>query len=171
MKKVWAFIAALLFPVLLVVIFLVIFEEYTQFMIGRMYKNGYFVEKDVVQAKAWYRKSAMKGLASAQNALGLAIFQGEGDRHDKAEALKWYLKAAEQNHVGAQYNLAIMYSAGYGVWRDYVKALMWLELAASQGHENARKSRRLFVRRLPSSDAALARQMAEKWRARHGYGD
>ena len=84
MKKVSAINAAILFPVLLVVLFLVVFEDYTQLNIGRMYEGGFVVQQDTEKAKEWYRKPAAKGFAPAQNALGLATFHGQGDRHDKA---------------------------------------------------------------------------------------
>ena len=76
-----------------------------QLILGRAYKLGEGVPKDLSESIKWYRKAAEQGLATAQFNLGLAYFNGTGVPKDETEAVKWYRKAAEQGDWEAQYKL------------------------------------------------------------------
>ena len=53
----------------------------------------------------WYRKSAERGYAGAQNSLGVMYMQGLGVKADCGEAVRWYAKAAAQGYEPAKRNL------------------------------------------------------------------
>ena len=84
---------------------------------------------DFDQAVNWWQKSAERGQADAENALGQFYFHGEapGDtnRINYAASAKWLRKAAEQDFVSAMNNLAFLYQYGWGVPRNLSEALKW----------------------------------------------
>jgi len=108
-----------------------------QYLLGKMYGNGYGVAKYQAGAVSWYRKAAEQGYASAQAALGWMYANGRGVTKDEAEAVKWYRKAAEQDDAWAQGNLGFMYANGRGVAKDEAEAVKWYRLAADQGDASA----------------------------------
>ena len=108
--------------------------------LGWSYRNGEGVEKDLVEAVAWYRKAAEQGHAGAQNNLGGSYYKGEGVDKDLVEAVAWYRKAAEQGDAWAQTNLGVCYYNGEGVDKDLVEAAAWYRKAAEQGHADAQNN-------------------------------
>ena len=78
------------------------------YKIGDMYKNGYFVEKNVNTSFYWYKKSFYYShnykyiKASVTSRLGQAYFHGEGTKISLFKSLK-YLQIAEKHF----YSLAI----------------------------------------------------------------
>jgi len=77
--------------------------------------------------------AADKGNKSAQFALGMRLFHGEGVAADKMKATEWLEKAAEQGHIGASALLGRMYLNGDTVPKDMVKGYRMLERAAANG--------------------------------------
>ena len=108
-----------------------------QYNLGVMYRNGYGVAKDDVEAVKWFRKAANQGNASAQYNLGVMYHNGYGVAKDDVEARKWFRKAADQGNAIAQYNLGVMYYNGDGVAKDDVEAVKWYRKAAEQGYASA----------------------------------
>ncbi|MFN7097172.1 MAG: SH3 domain-containing protein, partial [Gammaproteobacteria bacterium] len=81
-----------------------------QFVKARILANGQAnVKKDPKQAVIWYRKAADKGLAAAQNDLGVMYLEGNGVDKDYIQAKDCLLKAANQDYAEAQYNIGYMY--------------------------------------------------------------
>lgn len=100
---------------------------------GKCYANGDGVQKDLVEAKKWYRKAAERGHAEAQYMLGRCCASDD-------EAVKWYRKAADQGHAGAQDMLGGCYAIGLcGAQKDPVEAVKWWRKAAAQGHAWAQR--------------------------------
>ena len=108
-----------------------------QWRVGNFYKYGEYVEKDLVEAVKWYRKSAEQGDATGQNYLGDCYWFGDGVERDYAEAAKWYRKSAEQGDATGQKNLGDCYRGGNGVEQDYAEAVKWYRKAADQGEKYA----------------------------------
>jgi TPR repeat protein len=77
--------------------------------------------------------AADQGNRSAQFALGMRLFHGEGIGADKKKAAEWLEKAAEQGHVGAAALLGRMYLNGDTLAKDTVKGYRLLERAAANG--------------------------------------
>jgi TPR repeat protein/uncharacterized protein len=82
------------------------------------------------QAAVQYRKSADRGFAPAQSALGYLYLNGLGLPKDDARALEWYRKAAEQGSVAGQFNLGYMLQNGLGGPKDETQAANWYRKAA-----------------------------------------
>jgi TPR repeat protein len=86
----------------------------------------------------WLRLAADKGLAEAQNEVGVLYQQGLGVERNQAEAVKWFRRAADQGgSVVAQNNLADIYVLGLGVPQDFKEAIKWYRIAAGQGSSYA----------------------------------
>jgi len=92
------------------------------------------------EARKWLMQAAEKGLAKAQNTIGVIC---ESDAQLAPEerpkrAAEWFLKAAKQGDAKAQANLGKLYSLGQGVERDPVHAYAWLSLSADAGEPTGR---------------------------------
>jgi TPR repeat protein len=96
--------------------------------LGDMYKNGHGVEPDPATAEIWYRKAAEKGDPRGQWALGLCMYDSDGDAARNEEALGWMSKAAERGEPFLQCWLGDVYRLA-GRHED---ALQWYGAAASQ---------------------------------------
>ena len=83
-------------------------EDYVwaSFSLGRMYEQGYMVDKSVVTARKWYRRAVSKDHVEAMYRLGetyrLMGPGGEVSWNHPQEAKKWYKKAAEKGHKNAR---------------------------------------------------------------------
>ena len=92
------------------------------------------------EAAEWYRMAAERGLAEAQNNLGVMLKDGQGVMRDYAEAAHWFLLAARQGYVLAQSNLGWLYQSGNGVEQNYAEARRWYLAAACRGHAAAQNN-------------------------------
>jgi len=131
-----------------------------------------FARGDFKTAFMEFKPLAEKGLAEAQNALGIMYSSGNGVAKDYKEAVKWFKKAAEQGEASAQYNLGGMYYDGDGVAKDYKEAIKWFRKAAEQGLTNAQNS--LGVKYAIGQGVTRDYKEAVKWyreAAEHGYAD
>jgi hypothetical protein len=76
-------------------------------MLGMAYESGAGVDKDPVQALAWYRRAADAGDAWGQYHVGAYHERGWGGlTADITEARRWYELAAAHEHEGARVSLA-----------------------------------------------------------------
>lgn len=91
------------------------------------------VKVDYAKAAAWFRESAIQGVANARYNLGVLYHQGLGVEKDINTAVSWYRAAAEEGHPEAQYNLGIAYIEGIGTRYDPQQASVYFEKAAKQG--------------------------------------
>ncbi len=133
-----------------------------QYNLGLMYAEGRGVQRDDVQAVAWYQKAAAQGLAQAQYNLGLMYAEGRGVQRDDVQAVAWYQKAAAQGFAQAQNNLGLMYAEGRGVQRDDVQAVAWLQKAAAQGFAQAQNNLRwIQTKNVREASAAMSECYAE----------
>ena len=71
-----------------------------QCIVANMYHLGLGLEKDVLEAVKWYKKSAEQGYCVASNNLAEIFAIGDRDiATDRTEAEKWYQKAKEQRFL------------------------------------------------------------------------
>lgn len=71
-----------------------------QCIIGNMYDLGLGLERDILEAVEWYRRSAEQGYGLASNNLGTIFKSGrEGIPMDRLESNKWYQKARDQRFM------------------------------------------------------------------------
>lgn len=111
-----------------------------------MQKEDFYAAADVCASMA------RKGDSTAQFALGVLYYQGNGVMADTSKAQKWMRKAAEQNHRQAQYNLGIMVANGQGSPADLVSAYAWLKVSADNGYEPAADSLKQLGAELSSTE-------------------
>ena len=93
--------------------------------------------QDYAMAVKYYRLSAEKGYAAAQNNLGYCYDIGNGVPQDYKEAVRLFRLAADQGDALAQNNLGYCYDNGQGVPQDDKEAVRLYRLAADQGHATA----------------------------------
>ncbi|HZP92500.1 MAG TPA: tetratricopeptide repeat protein [Burkholderiales bacterium] len=60
-----------------------------QFIMGRLYHEGYGVPRDQVEAAKWFRRAAEQANSSSQYYLGLMYEKGEGVQKDLVAAHMW----------------------------------------------------------------------------------
>lgn len=71
-----------------------------QCIIANMYHLGLGLERDVLEAVEWYKKSAKQGYSLASNNLaGVFAIGDRGIAISRSEAKKWELKAKEQGFL------------------------------------------------------------------------
>lgn len=135
--------------------------------------NGQGLRRDPVEAVRWYRRAADRGLAAAQNGMGVALGQGKGVPRDDAAAVAWFRRAASQGHPEAEFNLAMCYARGLGVAMSPTEALALTSHAAVRGHPDAQYTLGLWFEEgkatLPC-DQAGARQWYQRARTQ-GHKD
>lgn len=123
-----------------------------EFYVGYFYDRSPAPARDLVQAIAWYRKSAEQGYSLAQFNLGFLYVNGlvlpdvrgdaaqrnpdqisSGERtlhQDYPNAFIWFSLAAAQDNPNAEYYLGMFYQHGHAVPRDDQKAFYWYDRAA-----------------------------------------
>ena len=113
-------------------------SAYTQYTLGKLYRDGVCAEKDLPQAAAWFWKAAEQGNSYAAYALGKLLQEGgEGLPKNVPEAAVWFQKAAEDGNLYAQYRLGKLLLLGDDVPKDVEQALRLLTASAEQGNQYA----------------------------------
>lgn len=95
-----------------------------------MLELGYFIrdnEGNDDAALTWYMKSANKGYARGQLAVGLSLIH----KHDIQQAVKWLELAASNGNMSAQTALGQIYEEMEPL--NQKRALFWYQKAAAQG--------------------------------------
>lgn len=114
--------------------------------LGRMCQNGYGVDKNLEQAKFYYKSGALLGDKNAAWRFGLIC----KDEMEYSDAYKFFLKAAENGQGMAMYELAKLFEDGLGVNFSREKAIEWYTKCVDSGyvaHSDARKAlKRLGVK-------------------------
>ncbi|MEJ8768214.1 tetratricopeptide repeat protein [Prevotella sp. HCN-7019] len=105
-------------------------------MVGNCYLHGWGVEKNINEAKQWFRKGAEKDDSGCQAALADYYIELEDDYE---QAYYWYRKSAEQGDSYAQLKTGAYYATGYKgcVEKDINEAIKWYRKSADQGNTDA----------------------------------
>ena len=98
---------------------------------------GIGVEKNEKMAVLYYKLAADKGLAQAQNDLGICYYKGIGVDKDLKRAADWFALAANQGFREAQFSLGNCYQRGKGVEKNIEETIRFYKLAAGQGLKDA----------------------------------
>jgi|tagenome__1003787_1003787.scaffolds.fasta_scaffold20050061_2 TPR repeat protein len=117
---------------------------------GWYYFNGVGVDRDLGEARRWYRKSARQKQPGAMFSLG-SISCEEGKYE---EAMQWFESAVKEGHTRSIYWIAKLYWRGLGVGRDRRHAEVLLEQAAARRVPEARRVLR-FLRHSLSRGRAV----------------
>ncbi len=101
--------------------------------LGKACRDGLGVLPDDEKAEKWFRRSAARGDAQSQYALG-RFLQQQGRA---GEAVSWYERACEFGNQYAQYRLGKICLLGDGVPKDIERAVRLLSDSANQGNQYA----------------------------------
>ena len=105
------------------------------FLIAQKYYCGIGVERNLTEAKKWFKKIAEKGHKQSQGILGEIYYKGLGGvEQNLTEAKKWFKKGAQNGDFLSQNYLGNMYLKGYGGKKDFTLARMWFDKSANQGY-------------------------------------
>jgi len=110
--------------------------------LGRMYRQGYAVEKNLAEAEKWLRGGAEGDVPMANHRLGWMYAKGQiGEGRDMAQAAKYWERAATLGDPAAQLDIGVMYWRGDGgLSKDLIKAHAWLTLSAKDTQRAAADS-------------------------------
>ena len=111
----------------------------TQYALGKIYRDGQGVEKDVRKAVELFTLAAMQGNSFAAFALGkMYLSDDPALSRNVAAALKWITNAAEHGNQFAQYHLGKLLLKGTNdISQDTNSALRWLLASVEQGNVHA----------------------------------
>lgn len=112
-------------------------DAHAQYALGKLYRDGGAVEKDILQAVIWFSTAAEKGSSYAAYALGKLYLAGEDVPKDMEKALRWLQRSAELGNGYAQYQLGKLFLTGEDVPKDIGKAVEYLTASAQQGSQYA----------------------------------
>lgn len=107
-------------------------DDYGMWNIGRYYKKGTGVEKDINKAIEYLKKSADKGNVGAMIDLARLYHFGEGVEPNGIIAIEWYERAAEKDEIDAILAMAKIYSDGNLVSQNMEKAIHFYKIAAEK---------------------------------------
>lgn len=103
-------------------------------MMGKIYYQGYYVERDDEKAFKWFEKASKKGDVEAVYFLGNCYRNGYGCEVDTEKARQCYRTAAEKGNASAQINYGYLIET---VDYNLDEAVKWYLKAAEQGDMTA----------------------------------
>lgn len=112
-------------------------QDCAQYALGKLYRDGIGVEKDMLQAVAWFALAAEQDNSYAAYALGKLYLESEEVPKDMDKALRWLRRSAELGNQFAQYQLGRLLLAGEDVPKDIDEAVRLLSASAEQGNQYA----------------------------------
>ena len=107
------------------------------FRIGKLYLNGYGVDKDEKIAVYYLRKSSKKGYLRATNNLSYCYLEGLGVKKSVKKAVKLCLLSAKKGSHIAQLTMGKNYLMGRFVKKSTSKGICWLKKASDSGYAPA----------------------------------
>ncbi len=110
-------------------------DPYAQLFLGTLFSDFKEPAKDVDQARLWYGKAALAGLAEARYRLALTHTKGNA-----ARTIELLAQAAEQDHAAANDLLGEYYLIGDEVPRNLQTAIRYFERAMGAGSIQARNN-------------------------------
>lgn len=106
-------------------------------LLGRMYGNGWGVDRDYAASKQWFELAAAQDHPTGYSGLGFLYLTGGGVPVDQKRGIALLTKASDRNEPRAQINLGMAFEHGTGVVQDYQEALRLYRLAAARGVPDA----------------------------------
>jgi len=104
--------------------------------LGRIYRDGDFLDRDKDQAAEWFLRSAELGDAGAMHDLGHMVLADDPSAEEIKSALDWFRLAAKAGHGGALTNLGRLHlKAAHGL--DPEGAVDLFKRAVAGGHPGA----------------------------------
>ena len=131
--------------------------DYAQYALGKLYRNGGPVERDLTRAVIWLSQAAEQGNQYAMYALGKLHLETD----NPATALRWFQRSADLGNQFAQYRLGKLLLSGDGVTKDVAGAVCWLTQSAEQRNQYAQYA--LGKLYLLGKDVPQDRNAAARW--------
>jgi len=105
--------------------------------LGKRYRTGDGVPKDVARAVEWIRKASELGNASAQSIMGTMYAEGEGVPKDAAKAVDMWRRAGAQGDLNGILMQGVILCSKAVTTGEYQSALEQIEKSATLGHDRA----------------------------------
>lgn len=112
-------------------------DDYGMWNIGKYYRDGKGVTKDIGKAIELLTKSAELGCEGAIEDLASMYRNGEGVVADGKEAIRWYSLGVDKGYHRFLLDIAEMYYEGKVVKKDSESAIHYYKLAAEKGIDKA----------------------------------
>ena len=112
-------------------------DPHTQYLLGKLYRDGPLLIPDTVQARDWFTRAAEQELPAAQYALGKLCLSNDIEVRDPELGMEWLERAAKNGNDYAAYRLGKEYLRGRAVEKDASKAVEWFAQAAESGNPYA----------------------------------
>lgn len=106
-------------------------------LLGRAYRRGTGVAKDLAKSAEYLLKAAKAGIAEAQGQTGLNYWFGNGVEENHTEAYKWLSMCALQGEARGLYLLGRASEVGVGCTKDPKEAFRLYQQAAEKGESDA----------------------------------
>jgi len=108
-------------------------DREAQYTLAHLYSKGLGgVERNIMRAVSWFRRSAEAGHVDSMYDLAMILHDGELANTNTDESFYWLKKSADMGHADAQYALGRAYGAS-----DPEKGVYWLKQAVINGHREA----------------------------------
>ncbi|MCH5324298.1 MAG: SEL1-like repeat protein [Eubacterium sp.] len=108
---------------------------YAQYRVGMMYKNGYYVEKDMFKALEHLARSAELGNIDAKYCIAIEQIKGEFIEKNIAEGLEALRLCADSGNAPAIYELGKLYMSTEEIFKNIELAEKYLTVSAEE-HKN-----------------------------------
>ena len=100
-----------------------------------LYRNGDYIEQDLIRALVYCQLAAEQGFASSQHNLGMHYLEGSIVERNITRAMEWFERAAEQGKLESQCHLAFHYYEE-GESQDIDRAIkLFKKIARLEGFE------------------------------------
>lgn len=101
--------------------------------LGRLYREGTLVERDLDKAEKWLRRAAYLGSNGGMHDLARLLLLNTSDGQRSRDAISWLRKAAENGHSGAMTSLGRFHlEQKYGLSKT--EAVHWFARGVAAGH-------------------------------------
>ncbi|MDH3817443.1 MAG: sel1 repeat family protein [Myxococcales bacterium] len=131
--------------------------------LGRLYRDGDFVRRDLAEAERWFRRSGRLGDSGGMHELALLLLRERRDEANADEALEWLRMAAKRGHGGAVTELGRLHlKQSYGL--SDVEAIGLFEKGVALRHPGSMEAlaRLLAKGRLVAKDTNRAYELAQE---------
>ena len=112
-------------------------DRYSQYLLGKLWRDGPLLIPDGVQARYWFEQAARQGHLVAQYALAKLYLSDDLEVHDTARGVEWLRYAAEGGSNWAMYRLGKELLRGEIMEKDTAGAVDWFTRSAERGNPYA----------------------------------
>ena len=109
----------------------------SQKKLGKIFREGKLIEKDIYKAIKWYEKAGKQEDSESLYNIGLIYYHGDSINVNYKKAVEFFRKSSALNNDEAQYMLALCYYNGHGVNQSYSDAIYWWKKAAFKDNDQS----------------------------------